>query len=263
MANDISETVLASTCASLLSRTVCHPIDTLKARLQVHGSVARFGRSPAQILLTLVKSEGIAGLYRGFGSVALVGTPAGMLYLTTYETLNRMRHASFGWHFACGLTAEAVACLLFVPVDVIKERVQVASASTSWRCAIDVARHEGPLALYRGYGPTVFSFGIYSGLYFAFYERIKTPNDTFVESLLRAGFASSAASWLTSPLDLAKLRLQVQGNGRFLDILIDAAKSEGLSGLFRGAGARVAFFAPSTAICMATFETFKRHFNTM
>lgn len=34
-------------------------------------------------------------------------------------------------------------------------------------------------------------------------------------------------------------------------------RTEGLSGLFRGAGARVLFHAPSTAITMAFFETFQ------
>lgn len=42
----------------------------------------------------------------------------------------------------------------------------------------------------------------------------------------------------------------------FGSILRAVYKSEGLKGLFRGAGARVLFHAPSTAISMATFEVF-------
>ena len=81
------------------------------------------------------------------------------------------------------------------------------------------------------------------------------------------------ASWLTSPLDMAKLRLQVQrgqaattsntGNGTtqqphqyrgMLDCLRAAYKEAGIPGLFRGAGARVIHFAPATTITMTCYE---------
>ena len=32
---------------------------------------------------------------------------------------------SFAVHFAAGILAETVACLVYVPVDVIKERLQI------------------------------------------------------------------------------------------------------------------------------------------
>lgn len=260
---DVGRTALASSCASLFSRILCHPIDTLKARMQAESSVDKFGRSSFQVLGRLVRREGIGGMYRGFGAVAVVGTPAGMIYLTTYE-VTKGDSTSPLWHFVCGLIAEAAACVLFVPVDVVKERLQVAESSKggAWKCAVDTFK-EG--ALYKGYGATLFSFGIYSGLYFAFYERAKKyfeQSSSFATDLVSAFCAASAASWLTAPLDLAKLRLQVAEHDTepFFGVLRRAAATEGLAGLFRGAGARVAFFAPSTAIGMATFEQLKRYF---
>ena len=38
-------------------------------------------------------------------------------------------------------------------------------------------------------------------------------------------------------------------------------RSEGVAGLFRGAGARILFHAPSTAITMALFETCQSWWN--
>lgn len=85
--------------------------------------------------------------------------------------------------------------------------------------------------------------------------------------------SGALASWLTSPLDMAKLRLQVQ-RGKATATLsktaysvgqsvqyrgmwdcLHAAYSEGgVQGLFRGAGARVLHFAPATTITMTCYE---------
>ena len=75
--------------------------------------------------------------------------------------------------------AESVACILFVPVDVIKERRQVQAnmGTFKYRNDLDAIRQilktEGFRGLYRAYGATVMSFGPFSALYFLFYEKFK------------------------------------------------------------------------------------------
>jgi hypothetical protein len=71
--------------------------------------------------------------------------------------------------------------------------------------------------------------------------------------------AGALASFLTSPLDLAKLRLQVQRGTNsphgfeqyqgIIDCLQQAYQRGGVAGLFRGAGARVLHFVPATSKC--------------
>mmetsp|Transcript_14091 Transcript_14091/g.18379 ORF Transcript_14091/g.18379 Transcript_14091/m.18379 type:complete len:93 (+) Transcript_14091:1-279(+) len=84
---------------------------------------------------------------------------------------------------------------------------------------------------------------------------------------------------MTSPLDMAKLRLQVQrGNVSsskalpnqqlhdvvkyrgMLDCLKYAYNDGGVKALFRGAGARVLHFVPATTITMSSYETFGSFF---
>ena len=78
-----------------------------------------------------------------------------------------------------GMFAEAVACSIFVPVDVIKERRQVQAnlGTFKYRNDVDAIRQilttEGIRGLYRAYGATVMSFGPFSALYFLFYEKLK------------------------------------------------------------------------------------------
>lgn len=178
--------------------------------------------------------------------------------------------------------------MLFVPVDVIKERMQVQGGRPAGTGAYytgtihaiaSIYRGEGLSGVYRGYWATVGSFGPFSALYFTFYEAFKSAYLShgglaaqqgaqlpFWASLLGGASAGAAASVLTNPLDLVKLRLQVQrAGGAGLDFgytgliqgLRRMAAEEGLRSMMRGAGTRVAFHTPTTAISMALFETCK------
>lgn len=71
----------------------------------------------------------------------------------------------------------------------------------------------------QGYGATLLSFGPFSAVYFMLYEefkrmaRMQKPEVEDIgttKTLLAASAAASTAAWVTSPLDLAKLRLQVR-----------------------------------------------------
>ena len=85
--------------------------------------------------------EGLRGLYRGFGPTALGSMPASCLFFTTYEVAKSELHllssgdakvaknqsSAFFVHVASGLIAEIISCTLWVPIDVIKERMQIQS----------------------------------------------------------------------------------------------------------------------------------------
>jgi hypothetical protein len=251
--------------------------------------------------------------------------------------------SNFVIHFGSGMLAEAVSCVVFVPVDVIKERLQVQhgtrtsgqqggtssssgsstgkTASTSsgtaytnsWDALSKISQTEGILALYKGYGATLLSFGTFSGLFFLLYERlllqvrrhlseqhgenqnlynVDKREVPFHWTLICSCSAGAVASWLTSPLDMAKLRLQVQrgqlaaaaaasstattvsaaaslntatttGTFQYRNVwhcLHHSYQTAGVRGLFRGAGARVLHFAPSTTVTMTSYETFRTFF---
>ncbi|KAA0148721.1 hypothetical protein FNF29_06503 [Cafeteria roenbergensis] len=298
-AKDYAPTMLGSALSGTLARLPTHPLDTLKARLQTlrAGSMAAGARPPSalELLRTIARTEGLRGLYRGLGVTLTLGPFASVLYFTGYEgSRDALKRALPGApaalsHLSAGLIAEALSCVLFVPVDVIKERMQVqggrpAGAGTTYytgtvHAITSIYRGEGLAGVYRGYWATVGSFGPFSALYFAFYEAAKAaylghagpeaPRGAaqmpFWASLLSGASAGAAASVLTNPLDLVKLRLQVQRGGAGLDFgytgliqgLRRMAAEEGLRAMMRGAGTRVAFHTPTTAISMALFETCK------
>ena len=81
------------------------------------------------VIRDTIKTEGAGGLYRGF-AISLYGSiPASGLYFGSYEFFKKstleykfFQDHSFISYLAGGMFAEAIACILFVPIDVIKER---------------------------------------------------------------------------------------------------------------------------------------------
>lgn len=84
--------------------------------------------------------------------------------------------------------------------------------------------------------------------------------------LLSGGLSGGIASLITNPLDLAKLRIQVQRRQPVFEFqynnIIDGLKQiihkEGYRGLMKGATARLYFTVPSSAISIGTFDTIKQ-----
>ena len=306
-------TMIASTISGMLVRLPLHPIDTCKAKLQVQRPSLSNAPQPFTSVLSCLRytyaREGLRGLYAGF-PIAFVGSaPAACLYLTSYEVSKRWLAAVAGdsvWqpalHFASGLLAETVSCVLWVPIDIVKERIQVQAVLpansalhyTSTLHAIStIARTEGLRGIYRGYGATLASFGPYSAFYLSIYEQLKDVQASlyklppaalpFHSFLLAGAIAGGAAAFITSPLDMAKLRLQVQraqqqahaapsgsaGSGvssglefgyrNLVDGMRKVVAESGWKGLWKGVGARVLFFMPSSALNIAIFDTVKSH----
>jgi len=235
-----SRIMLASALAGAFARVPTHPLDTLKARIQA----ASPPPSLPTALQSLLRAEGVRGLYRGFAFTFAVSVPASCMYFTTYELSKGPSAAS---HFAAGMLAETVSCVLWVPCDgararsllllrvngltpsaVIKERMQVQAFSTraggygeyasGWGALRHIARSEGVRGLYKGYWATLASFGPMSATYFMFYEQLRArlvrrvggdaaavPHAQF---WLAGGLAGGAAAWITTPLDLVKLRMR-------------------------------------------------------
>ncbi len=285
---EVQVSLLASATAGAVSKIAFHPIDTAKSQVQ-----AGKNSSAWKAFMDTYRTNGLKGLYRGIGAVLVGGTPAVMIYLTTYEiTKNKFDSINyplpeFVKHFSAGMFAEACSCSIFVPVDVIKERLQVYQTlsvtkssysdkgmiyKNSWDSLKQIMKHEGLLGIYKGYGATLMSFGPFSAFYFAFYEQAKvtagqilkkdSKDLNFIETLFTSLAAGTLSAYITTPLDLVKLRMQIQrGQGGINEGMTSMLKNifmnEGTSGLFRGSVARIGAYAPGAAMTMAIFESCK------
>ncbi|EAN77050.1 mitochondrial carrier protein, putative [Trypanosoma brucei brucei TREU927] len=301
--------VICSALAGVMARAVCHPLDTAKTVT----FTGFFGDSSSSLHVnskgslrhvasSIWRREGPGAFYRGAG-VAIVGSaPGTALYLTTYtwsrDFLQGYVSASHSSsflstipssfiHLICGLFAESVSCIFWVPIDVTKERLQAQSSFVegrykgNWDAIRTVARYEGVRGLYKGYWSTLASFGPYSAVYFGCYEVFENVLNehmslgTFSSSLCAGGMGNIVACVVTNPLELVKTRLQVQRavlsvNGKptavygfpfrykgLLDGLCAIVKSEGVCALWKGLPIRVTFAAPNAALTMGFYSYLK------
>lgn len=278
-------TSISSFISGGIARTIVHPLDTIKAKIQVQqGHKAPEFLSISKAFKVTFENEGIRGLYKGLTFAACGCLPAVCLYFTSYELSKQrllqyetFKNNSFLAYFVSGIIAETISCLFFVPIDVIKERLQVQSNLkqyyyTGGLNALKVLMQgEGIRGVYRAYGATVASFGPFSALYFMFYEYLKQvlvgvhKEIGFLPSLYCAAIAGSASAWITNPLDIAKVRMQVvrsTGNSRFpyknmFHGLYLIFSQEGPKALFQGSLARILYHMPNTAISMSLVEYFR------
>lgn len=183
--------------------TVCDivffPLDTLRTRLQSqHG---------------FIKSGGFSKLYNGILPVIVGSAPGGALFFLSYEGVKHIAQPYVPKHFhsivymgaaCCG---EMVACLIRVPVEVMKQRQQ-ALLQDKERLKLRT--------LFRGYGSTVLRDMPFGLIQMPLWEQFKlywrrrvnrecTPFEGAV-----CGSASVAVSAaVTTPLDVAKTRIML------------------------------------------------------
>lgn len=231
--------VLASAVSGCLSRTVVHPLDTIRSRMMVNTSMSSEA-SFTNVASTLMRTDGIRGLYRGFGVSVIMQAPAISAFLTTYDwskakissTYSHVNPTLFSAsspmvHLSAALIAETASAVFWVPMEVIKQRAQVrapGSSATSLGIVRDLLKYEGVGALFRGYGITIAVYGPYSMLYFTTYEKLKKlvsrrPNHHQEQQKVTlsvpvtascAGLAGGFAAACTTPLDVIKTRIQTQ-----------------------------------------------------
>lgn len=185
-------------CADAPSALLC---SLASAILQVAKIVGGKPPSTHAVLMSIIREEGWRKLYAGFGTVT-VAAPARALYFLGYELSKRQGDKILGPNhpataFLSGPIAQLSGSLLWVPMDVVKERMQIqrtvpstaaaAAASAaepasshgntrftgSLNAAATILRTEGIRGWYRGYFTHQCVWGPFNAVYFAGYEFLK------------------------------------------------------------------------------------------
>jgi solute carrier family 25 (mitochondrial S-adenosylmethionine transporter), member 26 len=268
--------------------------DTLKTRLQ----------SPVGFL----KAGGFRGIYNGLGAAAIGSAPGAALFFSTYE---RMKPVVSRWqssyshtndtnnfcnnnnpavsHMMAASIAEAVACLVRVPTEVVKAKMQTANQCTTGSTpplslqgtvrAVLKERHGGMLSssrimggLYRGYGITLFREIPFAMIQFPFYEWLKVEwseqrNQGIPVSALQSATCGSVsgavAAAITTPLDVIKTRLMLGADreGRVyhgvVDVFRRTIQADGQSALWSGIQPRVLWITMGGFVFFGAYEESK------
>lgn len=118
--------MMSGATARIISATAVSPLELIRTKMQ---STKLSYFEVGQALKSLVKNDGVFGLWKGVTSTLLRDVPFSAFYWMTYEQLkNRFAvntAPSFGLSFMCGALAGSIAAAFTVPFDVVKTHQQI------------------------------------------------------------------------------------------------------------------------------------------
>jgi len=196
--------------AGLTVDIALYPLDTIKTRLQ-----------SAQGFL---KSGGFRGVYKGLSAAAVGSAPGAALFFCSYETCKSVLRPEASKlpapvvHMTSACIGEVVACMVRVPTEVVKQRMQTGMHSSIGATITSTIEREGIKGLYSGFGITILREIPFSLIQFPLYEHLKQRISIHFkngspcashESAMCGSFAGGVAAALTTPLDVLKTRLML------------------------------------------------------
>ncbi|XP_012540266.1 S-adenosylmethionine mitochondrial carrier protein homolog [Monomorium pharaonis] len=245
--------LIAGGAAGTFVDVALYPLDTLKTRLQ-----------SAQGFL---KTGGFTGLYKGILPVIVGSAPTAALFFLTYEEIKTIMQPRISadyytpLHMGAATVGEMVACLLRVPVEVMKQRKQ---AQICDKKSLDLR------ILYRGYWTTVLRDSPFSIVQFPLWEYLKKSCSFYVEreiypveSAICGAIAGSISAAVTTPLDVVKTRIMLANRTllsselRILNVLHEVYLQKGFRGLFAGFAPRVMWITLGGFIFFGVYEEAK------
>ncbi|CAK6962594.1 solute carrier family 25 member 47-A [Scomber scombrus] len=170
--NTKQEVFLSGLAGGVAQILVMSPGDIVKVRLQCQTESKRGGsnmprpkyRGPVHCLLSIIKEEGILGLYRGALPLMLRDGPSYATYFLTYTTIcewlteSGKKRPDWSGVMLAGGVAGMAGWTIGTPMDVIKARLQMDGAREIkqykgfFHCITETTRVEGAGVFFRSLG---------------------------------------------------------------------------------------------------------------
>eukprot|EP00158_Paraphelidium_tribonemae_P001757 Partr_v1_DN24772_c0_g1_i1_m37543 putative solute carrier family 25 (aspartate glutamate carrier), member len=179
------------------------------------------------------------------------------------------------YNFGLGAVAGAIGATFVYPIDLVKTRMQnqrsvpgaVRLYDNSIDCFRKVVRKEGARGLYSGLGPQLVGVAPEKAIKLAVNDLVrglardkKTGEISFGAEVLSGCCAGASQVVFTNPLEIVKIRLQVQGE----DILankrgaVSIVRQLGITGLYKGAAACLLRDIPFSGIYFTVYAHLKK-----
>ena len=240
---EVSSSTAAATAAvsSVLTKTILYPFDTLKTTRQA----------------SIAQPRSIANLYRGIlPKLALYG-PYQAIYMATYTAVRdpiQEKFPGISGYALAGATAELSGAFIRVPMEVVKQRMQVHRDKTLHSvvrtAANDLVHFSSNRRLFLA--QTLIHDIPYGIVQWTVYQQLHnnwgTGNST-ADGMVIGSAAGAVAALITTPCDVIKVRMVTAVKpSPFMEIV---ARHE----LFRGGLYRVLHVAPATGLYFAIFNS--------
>ncbi|EGW31064.1 mitochondrial succinate-fumarate transporter [Spathaspora passalidarum NRRL Y-27907] len=285
---------IAGGVAGLFEALVCHPLDTIKVRMQLY---RKSGQKPPGFVKTgvnIAQKEGFLSLYKGLGAVIIGIVPKMAIRFSSYEFYRSLFYdenfnITTGQTFIAGVGAGITEAVMVVnPMEVVKIRLQAQHHSmkdpldipkyrNAPHAAYLICKEEGFSTLYRGVSLTAARQASNQGVNFTVYSKLKEylQERSGTEVLPHwqtsgIGLISGALGPLSNaPLDTIKTRLQKttfasneSGMVRIMKITKQLIREEGIHALYKGITPRIMRVAPGQAVTFTVYEFIKDMLNS-
>lgn len=282
------EHLVAGISGGVTSTLILHPLDLIKIRFQVNDGSGRLPayRGLVDAVQTIVRSNGIKGLYQGVTPNVWGNGSAWGLYFFCYNVLkawmqkdnNKPLRAEK--HLIAGAIAGIGTLTVTNPIWVVKTRLclqytdpqpgvmQAPQYKGMLDALLKLWRQEGLRGLYKGYVPGIFGVS-HGALQFMAYEELKKGYSWYfeipiqqklgsIQYLIMASMSKIFAATVTYPYQVVRSRLQnqytmAQYNGA-LDVISKTFRFEGVRGFYKGLVPSVLRVTPACALTFVVYE---------
>ena len=187
----LARKIAAGLIAGGVGAAVGNPADVAMVRMQADGRLPldqrRNYKSVVDAISQMSKNEGIGSLWRGSSLTVNRAMVVTASQLASYDQFKEMilernlMEDGLGTHVTASFAAGFVASVASNPVDVIKTRVmnmsveagKAAPYSGAVDCAMKTIKAEGPMALYKGFIPTISRQGPFTVVLFVTLEQVR------------------------------------------------------------------------------------------
>ncbi|XP_062006144.1 mitochondrial uncoupling protein 5-like [Rosa rugosa] len=181
----------AGLIAGAIGAAVGNPADVAMVRMQADGRLPaaqrRNYKSVVDAITCMAKQEGVTSLWRGSSLTVNRAMLVTASQLASYDQIKEtilhkgLMRDGLGTHITASFAAGFVAAVASNPVDVIKTRVMnmkvEPGAAPPYKgaldCAVKTVRSEGPMALYKGFIPTISRQGPFTVVLFVTLEQVR------------------------------------------------------------------------------------------
>ncbi|XP_064620590.1 ADP,ATP carrier protein-like [Lineus longissimus] len=277
-----------------ISKTAVAPIERVKLLLQVQHvskqiSPERRYKGIIDCFVRVPKEQGFASLWRGNLANVIRYFPTQALNFAFKDQYKELflggvdKDVQFWKYFAGNLASGGAAgatSLCFVyPLDFARTRLaaDIGKAGTDQRefkglghCLTSIAKSDGVLGLYRGFGVSVQGIIIYRAAYFGGFDTAKSmlisdpKNANFFISWMIAQVVTTGAGILSYPFDTVRRRMMMQSGRKdvlyknTLDCWGKILSQEGGSAFFKGALSNI-LRGTGGALVLAMYDEIKKY----
>jgi len=279
-----------------IAKTCTAPIERVKILIQTQDANPRIrsGEIPrytgiVNCFVRVNKEQGFAAFWRGNMTNIIRYFPTQAFNFAFKDTFKNLfprynPNTDFGKFFLANMASGGMAgagslCIVY-PLDYARTRLasDVGVGQRDFNGLFDCLKktasgEQGIMGLYNGFGVSVLGIIPYRGVYFGLYDSLREKNPYksdrgivgFISKFGVAQFTAIMAGYASYPFDTVRRRLQMQSEKPreqwvykgTVDCLTQIVRNEGLTALFKGAGAN-ALRTVGSALVLVLYDQFKQ-----